>query len=384
MTTKPLVCLAACLTLLGCKKTPEQRVTKDVEAGPPCQFDEIEIEVPDCPSWTCGSNSPIVGSAEFNLRGEGKYVIVSRDKSGDATIQRGGYHEPETIKKLTVRNGAFLADGSPIREAGWWFQVEEEAKRKKRTCIIEVTGIRNIEPYYPADAPAIPAYTLEIDRGKGRRGLCREKRPWGRWKGPGILRKPTGEALLVANERYNRDKVEVSESPAEGWFNIACAGNALAKVRLMGLDPESDTSTADDRQTALKMVTAKYCVAPYDFTKQGNPLELSRCSSGQCSIDLAPDGMTKKPVIEAYWNKDGATCMTHTRLFSSLKPPLKARARNRLPKKCRGKAGTHEKAQQCEDEIRKICTPLRPCTGADATEWKTQAVDHPGAPPPSP
>src|SRR6185436_5096972 len=80
-------------------------------------------------------------------------------------------------------------------------------------------------------------------------------------------------AVLVIGELYDPRSAEVElRIPRPGrWLNVACAGGALSKMRLMGLDPTRPSSSPDERQATLKMITAKYC-GTTSYTENGVPL----------------------------------------------------------------------------------------------------------------
>lgn len=120
--------------------------------------------------------------------------------------------------------------------------------------------------------------------------------------------------VLVVGELYNPKSAQIKlrGTSAGGWFNIACAGGALSKMRLMGLDPSQSSSTADERQATLKMLTAKYCGAT-TYTRSGMPLQwtssLSRTDAKATDPRVGP--------IEARWTARGASCISHSRAWRS-------------------------------------------------------------------
>lgn len=115
-------------------------------------------------------------------------------------------------------------------------------------------------------------------------------------------------AVLIAGETYATDTGAVLLTGEQGkrWFNIACSGTALAKMKLMGYDPEEDRTTSDQRQATLRMITARYC-GTQSFTRTGQALIWQN----------AQKGFLRDPervgAVEALWNKDGATCLNQPR-----------------------------------------------------------------------
>ncbi len=122
-------------------------------------------------------------------------------------------------------------------------------------------------------------------------------------------------AVLISGERYDWPGKSVVASGAQGddWFNIACVGNGLYKMKLMGYDPEPPTdspysTTDDERQATLKMLTADYCGTGTSFTEAGTALAWH--NEDDWSYNL-PNASTTQ---EAMWNVGGAVCLDTPRL----------------------------------------------------------------------
>jgi hypothetical protein len=123
-------------------------------------------------------------------------------------------------------------------------------------------------------------------------------------------------ALVFTGELYdNADQgmpASRGEYLGERWFNIACARDALAKLDVYGIAPHDDPAQTTDatsarRSAGLKMVTASYC-RNVRYTSDGAPL---RWAAAGASAPTAPAGF----VVEAYWNKSGASCLGRSRLL---------------------------------------------------------------------
>lgn len=122
-------------------------------------------------------------------------------------------------------------------------------------------------------------------------------------------------AVLISGERYDWPGKAVSATGAQasGWFNIACSGNGLYKVKLMGYDARppqtsSYSTTADERQAALKMLTADYCGSGTSFTETGWPLTWHNTDGWSYNSDSDSDP------LEALWDADGVVCLDAPRL----------------------------------------------------------------------
>ncbi|WP_428261800.1 ADYC domain-containing protein [Haliangium sp.] len=122
-------------------------------------------------------------------------------------------------------------------------------------------------------------------------------------------------AVLLSGERYSwSDKAVIDAGPAAaGWFNIACEDNALYEMKFQGYDPEPALlslphTTANERQAALKMITADYCGTGYSFTETGTSLHW--LNDALWSDNGAPPASS----FEAKWGPTGALCLDNPRL----------------------------------------------------------------------
>lgn len=128
-------------------------------------------------------------------------------------------------------------------------------------------------------------------------------------------------AILIDDERYDRKTIEVEldDADAQGWFNIACAGTALAKMVLLRFDPKipAPTSTMPSpyhttkaqRTATLKMLTGDYFGTGYSFTE---PQQDLWWTSEIGWHPLVPPQNPADP--EAIWTANGARCLTLPRL----------------------------------------------------------------------
>lgn len=134
-------------------------------------------------------------------------------------------------------------------------------------------------------------------------------------------------AVLVVNERYDTETSVVRPTKEIGWFNIACAGSALAKMKLLGYDPETPSSSSfftrpSQRQATLKMLTADYCGTGHSYTTTGQPL-LWQNTQGWFSDPFANPSATS---FEAVWTENGAICLDVPRrpdLWNDPRAPFK-------------------------------------------------------------
>ena len=114
------------------------------------------------------------------------------------------------------------------------------------------------------------------------------------------------EAFLFAGDRYDADRKTVTATgPATaGWFNIACAGTALAKLHLTRHTEASQVvkTTVVERQAMLKMFTADVCGDGTAFTVHGQPLLWA-------DANHLTSFATRAASLEAVWTDQGAVCL---------------------------------------------------------------------------
>jgi ADYC domain len=114
------------------------------------------------------------------------------------------------------------------------------------------------------------------------------------------------EAILFAGDRYDAERKTVTATgdATAGWFNIACAGTALAKLHLTRHTEASQIvrTTAVERQAMLKMFTADVCGDGTSFTVHGQPLLWA--DANHLTAFNRPAAS-----LEAVWTDRGAACL---------------------------------------------------------------------------
>ena len=132
----------------------------------------------------------------------------------------------------------------------------------------------------------------------------------------------TDHLIVVQGETYTRDAVIDRAHSGARWFDVACVGTALAKMRLLGYDPmrnttQVDESLAGERQATLKMLTGRYR-GETSYTSAGMPLMWEHRDHRE--LAGTPAGGWSRARLESYWNKDGATCLSHRRTWRQPDP----------------------------------------------------------------
>lgn len=121
---------------------------------------------------------------------------------------------------------------------------------------------------------------------------------------------PTTAALVFTGDRYDAVHKTVSDRTG-GFFNVACAGSAMAKLHLLrhtaaGQDATHTTSLSD-RTAMLKMLTADVCGTGRSFTRDGEAVFYTDWHNWH---PFQPGFLGK---YEAIWTDAGAICLDEPR-----------------------------------------------------------------------
>jgi hypothetical protein len=130
----------------------------------------------------------------------------------------------------------------------------------------------------------------------------------------------TDHLLLMHGETYSKDSSIDAARRGGRWFNLACAGTAIAKLRLLGYEPlRAETGSGDERQATLKMITASYRGAR-SYTSGGVPVIWKHKSGKRIAGQPAPEVRRSSELLESHWGAAGAQCLSHRRTW--FKEPL--------------------------------------------------------------
>jgi hypothetical protein len=221
--------------------------------------------------------------------------------SNAAGVSLAGVRRGQTQYRLDVTGSAVVArprlGNLPALGGSELVGVELELRdRAGARFSIQFAGA-GTTTYWAGPADSTPTYTLTYTSPTHRepQPLCTA--------GP-------NEALLFSGDRYDAEHKTVTATgdAAAGWFNIACAGTALAKLHLTRHTEASQVvkTTAVERQAMLKMFTADVCGDGTSFTVHGQPL-----------VWADANHLTKferrAATLEAVWTEQGAVCLDEPR-----------------------------------------------------------------------
>jgi ADYC domain len=311
----------------------------------------------DCEVTGCGSNTPVLfGTPIIGLSLEGRPNDVGVKL--DPVFRRARPLPPAPLEdcdgaRIDIENGALIGI-KPRGErctgralVGLAVSLEVPVRichehgrcpTTRRTQVL-IDGMSEVSTWSTSDARLVPTYRMvwgelsvsgEVvgattsDKVKEGDSICPRREAWmedwqddkgqesKKWK------VKTDEVLIVHGETYKSDASVTRKGL--GWFNIACVGTALAKMRLLGYDPAataSDASTPGDRQATLKMLTARYR-GETSYTSPGVPLRWIR--KDKAGFYGTPDASFQPEAIESYWGPNGALCLSHRRTWRKLGP----------------------------------------------------------------
>lgn len=292
--------------LAACVEAPDEG--DDLDLGTEAQ------ELLGCHSWGCNANSPVIEVWDFHELNENG-VPNAQGVTLHGLWKNGIEYQPRvTGAKL---RGYPKSAGVPVLEGlaldGAYFDVETPDATHWQ---IKIENVSSVVGYWVGSAgPYNETYELLYTKpgwGNSARPLC--KNPPGRVDAEGRIWGRQYEALLFTGDRYNAGNFTVTATDyrsTEGWFNLGCAGSALAKLHLTrhttaGMD-STHPSSWQSRQAMLKMYVADVCGNGFSSTKQGEPLRWTNTL-----------GWQPLPAVfssyEAIWSWNGAVCLDTHRL----------------------------------------------------------------------
>lgn len=259
----------------------------------------------DCGRWRCGFNAAQVNGRSLqslNLQGvanaAGIRVVGFTPPAGQVPT---GFTLTVEGDEFVARRGATTLRRAALVGSKLWVQVELGV-----VLPVSFAGFEAV-PSWAADAEPIAAYTLlfpAVGELLGVKNVC-----------SGSLTDPLASAVTVLGGETYDDAGKTVRADQAGWFTLACAGSAAAKMKLMGYAPQTEfdgsgaPSTVAQRQATLKMITADYCGTGQSYTQTGTPV-VWRNQAG--SVDGS--NWHVPGAVEAVWDEHGARCLGATRI----------------------------------------------------------------------
>lgn len=274
---------------------------------------EVVQEAIICPSWMCGTNSPVIATYAFhelNVRG-----LANAEGFAITKFRKGA-----TPYQVAVVGGQLVgtSPGGATISGQQLIGAQLVVSRGLTNYVIKVEALAAV-PYY-AKRPGSPVPSLEAYRLLVSSTSPGTDTPYGDWRNlcarPLVradLNLPGDMAVVFEGDRIDPDRKRVYGYDTS-WFNIGCAGHTLAKMYLTGhvaaAANDGYVTTRDERQTILKMFSADYCGTGKPFTVAGVKLSWADdhqwMSHALGAIDL-----------EARWTPYGAQCLNVPRLVAN-------------------------------------------------------------------
>lgn len=264
----------------------------------------------ECDVTRCGTNSPSIdgrGFHDLNLNGMENARRIRLVKF----VKSGVLYLPRVVHgRLLASSGGTTLSGAMLK--GAQFIVAEENGHQFAITIEDVGSI-----HYWAQLPGTPLAALETYNldwepvGLGQRQPLCGNPPLTQDRND-LLGMTALTAVMFEGDRIDAEAKTVSSTIDPSWFNIGCAGHAIAKLALTGHTEaarfDGYATTTQERQAMLKMLTGDYCGRGEAFTAPGERLYWR---DDHHWMDYL--GPVRMPV-EARWTPAGAACLGSARL----------------------------------------------------------------------
>ena len=282
----------------------------------------VQQDIGGCDEFMCGTNSPQIaqfGFWELNLPS----TLGAAGLPNNASMQVLGFVQnnvlylPRVLRgRLTATRGATTLSGSAL--VGGYLYLANGS----RTFELRVTAVGSVDSWaQPASGtPHVTLETYQLDWAEFINGVA--ERFQNMCTNPPSRENPDSltmiGSLAFQTLLFEGDRIDAAHkldtSVDRSWFNLGCAGSALAKMALTGhtqaaWDAGTFNTTLTERTTMLKMLAADYCGDGTPFTVGGQPLNWED-DHGTMKLLSAPAQL----VPESRWNETGAVCLDKPRV----------------------------------------------------------------------
>jgi len=287
--------------------------------APDAALGQAEQAVIECDPWICGSNSPVIATYRFHelnldhLDNDQGFSVIS--------LWQAGIHYA-----LSVEDGRIVGRAGPLEiRDGALQDAQIRLRRGAQTFAIKITAIGQVQTFARLLGASRTLQTYQLDMAElfgdapptGWRNVCSNPPPR---TSPDTLGMNGYHSLVFEGERINRDDKTIDPIIDKRWFNIGCAGHALAKLAINAQTEAAHhafgfNTTVLERQAFLKMLAADYCGTGAVFTVAGQPLQWMDWR-GYTHYVSNPANLE----IEARWGPGGVTCLNTPRVFANPTP----------------------------------------------------------------
>jgi hypothetical protein len=291
----------------------------------------LKQEVASCQEFMCGTNSPEIAEFGFwELNAPSSLAMPGLPNNVglqlEAFVHGTDYYVPRVHAGRLTAHG-MRSDGTVVTLAGpalvdGWLKLRVAGRVFK----LVVNQVGSVESWAQPTTrrPPVVLETYQLDWAEMTNGGWREggnvcSHPPDRESGEALTM--TGpymfHTLLFEGDRINAGKKTIDAIDAS-WFNLGCAGHALAKLALTGHTEAAHnagafTTTVLERQAMLKLLVADYCGDGTAFTVAGQPLNWR--DDGNTMKLKALTATPPQPLwLEARWTDQGAACLDKPRV----------------------------------------------------------------------
>lgn len=266
-------------------------------------------ELGGCSAWGCNTNSPLIEAWDFHELEE-TGLPNSQGIRLLGLVQGGNVYDVDVVGARIIgrSSGGDLTGTSLINS----YMVVNTPGGLYR---IIIKNVSTTVKYWVGSPTLIETYDLVYTKHLAPadpRPLC--KNTPSRLDPEGQFWLKPLEAIVFTGDRYKETTMEVTAAgyrEAGTWFNIGCAGSALAKLHLTRHTTAGSDSTHQSnglrRQAMLKMYVADVCGNGFSSTKQGTPLVWENTGGW----DTLPNPVAAH---EGIWGPNGMLCLETHRL----------------------------------------------------------------------
>jgi hypothetical protein len=295
----------------------------------PPQVGGVQQDVLTCDEFMCGTNSPQIaefGFWELNLPSLRTTSLANNVGLRVIAFFQGGVrYLPQvsggklTASRTTSSGATVTLSGSAL--VGGYFGLAN-GNRTFELMVVEVSTVASWAQQVGAPQATLETYRLDwtelVNNLPGRfQNVCKNA----------PIREPSDLLGMAGQDIYHTllfegdriDAVQKLDTAVDtSWFNLGCAGSALAKMALTGhtqaaANAKTFVTTLPERQTMLKMLTGDYCGDGKPFTVAGQPLNWAD-DHGTMKLTALQFQPPQPLVLEARWTPTGAACLDHPRV----------------------------------------------------------------------
>ena len=283
-----------------------------------------------CEDWGCGMNSPEIDHLGMHdLHGEvggrpnaNGFQVINIEKVpcfGCVPIKYKAIFSEKASLVVTGSSGTLVGgavSGVVVRVSNGSNIYDIRIGKMGRAPMWARISGGEMTPTYEITWSIVSSGGLEQKRVW--KNICKKAAPDN--NSPDLLGMDRFQSVVFEDDLIDATKKTVStRAPEKFWWNIGCAGHALAKLHLTGhtsaaMAMHGYLTDEKMRQTTLKMITGDVCGTGFAFTVAGQKLGWT----DQYGWNKYAVGFVGKK--EAEWTANGAACLNTPRVLANPTP----------------------------------------------------------------